>query len=157
MCYLFERSSVTVTALLRSTLEFFRTSSRSFKRWLHPSCLCERKEQRISWLVWMQHSGAEGILGEVVSPIQVSYLSKIARIAISRKRHFRSPKRKNENTIQSTPQNLGKLTSETHFGHSKMVFRPLLRTKIFFSHSDPNEIFKLLHILNRLVETLLER
>ena len=41
------------------------------------------------------HSGAEGILGEVVSPIR-----KIARIAISRKRHFRSPKRKNENTLQ---------------------------------------------------------
>ena len=32
--HLFERSSVTVTALLRSTFEFFRTSSRSFNRWL---------------------------------------------------------------------------------------------------------------------------
>ena len=27
------------------------------------------------------------------------------------------------------------LTSQTHFGHSKMVFRPLLRTKIFFSQN----------------------
>ena len=29
--------------------------------------------------------------------------------------------------------------------------------KKIISHSDPDEIFKVLHILNRLVETLLER
>ena len=40
LAYLFERSSVTVTALLRSTLEFFRTSSRSFKKQLY----------RLDWL-----------------------------------------------------------------------------------------------------------
>ena len=34
--------------------------------------------------------------------------------------------------IQSTPQNLGKLTSETTFGHSKVDFRPLLHTKRTF-------------------------
>ena len=37
--------------------------------------------------------------------------------------------------MQSTPQNLGKLTSETTFGHSKVVFRPLLRTKRTFSQN----------------------
>ena len=37
--------------------------------------------------------------------------------------------------IQSIPQNVGKLTSETTFGHSKVVFRPLLRTKRAFSQN----------------------
>ena len=43
----------------------------------------------------------------------------------------RNEKRKHS-AIQSTPQNLGKLTSETTFGHSKVVFQPLLRTKRAF-------------------------
>ena len=53
-----------------------------------------------------------------------SIFRKNALIAISRKRHFWSPNRKiSENRPpQSTPQNLGKLTSETTFGHSKVVF-----------------------------------
>ena len=45
---------------------------------------------------------------------------------------------RNEKTykhLQSTPQNLRKLTSETTFGHSKVVFRPLLRTKRAFSQN----------------------
>ena len=42
-------------------------------------------------------------------------------------------KKRKHFAIQSTPQNLGKLTSETTFGHSKVVFRPLLRTKRTFS------------------------
>ena len=37
--------------------------------------------------------------------------------------------------IVITPQNLGKLNSETTFGHSKVVFRPLLRTKRAFSQN----------------------
>ena len=36
---------------------------------------------------------------------------------------------------QTTPQNLGKITSETTFGHSKVVFRPLLRIKRVFSQN----------------------
>ena len=35
------------------------------------------------------------------------------------------------------PQNLGKLTSETTFGHSEVVFQPLLRTKRAFSQNPP--------------------
>ena len=35
--------------------------------------------------------------------------------------------------IESTPQNLRKHISETTFGHSKVVFQPLLRTKRAFS------------------------
>ena len=61
----------------------------------------------------------------------LSVFTENAQIAISRKRHFRSPKRKTETTSidLNTPQNVGKLTSETTFGHSKVVFRPMLRTK----------------------------
>ena len=45
-------------------------------------------------------------------------------VAISRERHFRSPKRKTETTFIDliTPQNEGKLTSVT-FGHSKVGHR----------------------------------
>ena len=50
------------------------------------------------------------------------------RIAISRRRHFRSTKRKKRKHLESTPQNLRKLTSETTFAYSKVVFRPLLCT-----------------------------
>ena len=62
---------------------------------------------------------------------------KKARIAISRKRHFRSPNRKipENRPPQNTPQNLRKLTSEATFGHSKVVFQPLLRTKRAFSQN----------------------
>ena len=35
------------------------------------------------------------------------------------------------------PQNLGKITSETTFSHSKVVFRPLLRIKRAFSQNPP--------------------
>ena len=34
-------------------------------------------------------------------------------------------------SIENTPQNLEKITSETTFGHSKVVFGPLLHTKSF--------------------------
>ena len=47
------------------------------------------------------------------------------------KRHYWSPKRNTETTIQSTPQNLGKLTSETTFAHSKVVFRPYVQNARF--------------------------
>ena len=40
-------------------------------------------------------------------------------------------------SIQTTPQNQGKITSETTFGHSKVVFRPLLRIKRAFSQNPP--------------------
>ena len=40
-------------------------------------------------------------------------------------------------SIQTTPQNLGKITSETTFSHSKVVFRPLLRIKLAFSQNPP--------------------
>ena len=33
-------------------------------------------------------------------------------------------KKRKHFAIESTPQNLGKLTSETTFGHSKVVFQP---------------------------------
>ena len=46
-------------------------------------------------------------------------------------------KKRKHFAIKSTPQNLGKLTSETIFGHSKVVFRPLLRTKLAFSRKAP--------------------
>ena len=71
-------------------------------------------------------------------------LRKNARNAISRKRHFWSPNRKipENRPPQSTPQNLRKLTSETTFGHSKVVFRPLLRTKCTFSQNPPMSRFK---------------
>ena len=46
-------------------------------------------------------------------------------------------KKRKHFAIQSTPQNLGKLTSETTFGHSKVVFWPLLRTKRTFSQNPP--------------------
>ena len=49
------------------------------------------------------------------------------RIKISKfRKHF---------SIQTTPQNLGKITSETTVGHSKVVFRPLLRIKRAFSQN----------------------
>jgi len=50
-------------------------------------------------------------------------------------------KKRKHFAIQSTPQNLGKLTSETTFGHSKVVFRPLLRTKRTFSQNPPMSRF----------------
>ena len=62
-----------------------------------------------------------------------------ARIAISQKRHFRSPKRKTETTFIDliTPQNAGEFASETTFGHSKVFFWPLLRTQTRFSQIPP--------------------
>ena len=64
-----------------------------------------------------------------------TYEPSYVQIAISQKRHFRSPNRKipENRPPQSTPQNPGELTSETTFGHSKVVFQPLLRTKRAFS------------------------
>ena len=50
-------------------------------------------------------------------------------------------KKRKHFAIESTPQNLGKLTSETTFGHSKVVFRPLLRTKRTFSQNPPMSRF----------------
>ena len=44
--------------------------------------------------------------------------------------------------IQSTPQNLGKLTSEPTFAHSKVLFRPLLRMKRTITLSDACARFK---------------
>ena len=44
-------------------------------------------------------------------------------------------KKRKHFAIESTPQNLGKLTSETTFGHWKVVFQPLLRTKRAFSQN----------------------
>ena len=44
--------------------------------------------------------------------------------------------------IQSTPQNLGKLTSEPTFAHSKVLFRPLLRMKSTITLSDACARFK---------------
>ena len=40
-----------------------------------------------------------------------------------------------ETALPITPQNVGKLTSETAFGHWKMVYRPWLRTIRAFSQS----------------------
>ena len=40
-------------------------------------------------------------------------------------------------SIQTTPQNLGNITSETTFSHSKVVFWPLLRIKRAFSQNPP--------------------
>ena len=40
-------------------------------------------------------------------------------------------------SIQTTPQNLGKITSETTFSHSKVVVWPLLRIKRAFSQNPP--------------------
>ena len=37
-----------------------------------------------------------------------------------------------KNSIQTTPQKLGKITLETTFGHSKMVFQPLIRINAHF-------------------------
>ena len=52
-------------------------------------------------------------------------------------------KKRKHFAIESTPQNLGKLTSETTFGHSKVVFRPLLRTKTrVFSKTSNGPILK---------------
>ena len=54
----------------------------------------------------------------------------------------------NTNIIQETtfinlitPQNMGKLTSETIFGHLKVFFWPLLRTKRSFSQNPPMSRF----------------
>ena len=73
---------------------------------------------------------------------QFVYRLYYVRIAISRKWHFWSPKLYSKNTFkykvctsQKFPQNLGKLTSETTFCHSKVVFQPLLRTKRTFSQN----------------------
>ena len=62
-------------------------------------------------------------------------LRKSARIAISRKRHFLSPKRKTETTFQYQVPPKTWENSETTFGHSKVGFRPLLRTKCVFSQN----------------------
>ena len=43
----------------------------------------------------------------------------------------------------NTPKNVGKLTSETTFGHAKVFFRPVLRIKYVFSQN-PLTIFPLL-------------
>ena len=50
---------------------------------------------------------------------------------------------KNKNTLQYKvpPKTWEKLTSETTFGHSKVVFRPLLRTKRTFSQNPPMSRF----------------
>ena len=54
-------------------------------------------------------------------------------IAIPQKRHFWSQFQNSENTFQHKlpPQNLGKITSETTFGHWKMVIRPFCAKKEF--------------------------
>ena len=51
-------------------------------------------------------------------------------------------KKRKHFAIESTPQNLGKLTSETTFGHSKVVFQPLLRTKRTITFQALNARFK---------------
>ena len=75
-------------------------------------------------------------------------LRKYARIAISRKRHFRSPKRKHF-AIQSTPQNLGKLSSL--LATRKWFFRPLLRTKRAFSRKALMARFKIFLVVQNIV------
>ena len=70
---------------------------------------------------------------------QVALVRKIAQIGIRDISETALPitetKTRKRLTIQGTPQNLGKLTSETIFGHSKVVFWPLLRTKRTFSQN----------------------
>ena len=51
-------------------------------------------------------------------------------------------KKRKHFAIESTPQNLGKLTSETTFAHSKVLFRPLLRMKRTITLSDACARFK---------------
>ena len=55
-----------------------------------------------------------------------------------------APKQKHGDhfSIESTPQNLGKLTSEPTFAHSKVLFRPLLRMKRTITLSDACARFK---------------
>ena len=51
-------------------------------------------------------------------------------------------KKRKHFAIQTTPQNLGKLTSEPAFAHSKVLFRPLLRMKRTITLSDACARFK---------------
>ena len=66
-------------------------------------------------------------------------LRKYARIAISRIRHFPSPKQKKENTLQYKvpPKTWENSPQKTTFDHLKVVFRPLLHTKRRFSQNLP--------------------
>ena len=107
---------------------------------LKPSIICDTNMGQFL------QDGENGRFVSLFFPVHI-FLRKNAQIAISRKRHFRSPKRKTETTFidLNTPQNVGKLTSETTFGHSKVVFRPLLRTKRVFSQK-PLTSLKLNHI-----------
>ena len=82
-----------------------------------------------NWKLWYGLSSLRGLTSRKSFNLWLLITFRCERIAISR--HFRSLKRKTETTIiyLNTPQNEGKLTSETTFGHFKVVFRPLIRTK----------------------------
>ena len=82
-------------------------------------------------------------------------LRNTAQIAISQKRHFRPQFQNSENTFQYKlpPQNLWKITSETTFGHSKVVFRPFYAKKRenFYAYT-PNGQFAPFGILSMLIQ-----
>ena len=76
-----------------------------------------KKKMRVLYVA-MAQKRAKRDISETALPIKISKFRK----------HF---------SIQTTPQNLGKITSETTFGHSKVVFQPLLRIKRAFSQNPP--------------------
>ena len=114
-------------------------------------------------------------------PWQPQKISKSGHSRVSRKSTFYTSQwpKKHFRVAESGfwgdfPQVLGgslywKVFSDFRFGDRKFrfrdvairailrKFRPLRRIKRRFSHSDPNEIIQILHIPNRLVETISER
>ena len=97
-------------------------------------------------------------------PDQVSYLSEIvskSRISICKMRYLRNDT-SDHNSInffqhKLPPQNPEKITSETTFGHSKIIFWPLQCIKREFSRSDLDKMLCFLHIPIRLLETISEK
>ena len=106
------------------------TTSQDVPHWPRRGPKRDEKDRR--WSCWFL-----SLLGDHIHPIIVQ-TSKCAKCDISEtallitiskfRKHF---------SIQTTPQKLGKITSETTFGHSKVVSRPLLRIKRAFSQNPP--------------------
>ena len=113
--------------------------------------------------VGVTHMGRERVFSEKKSPITSIKLFGMEKVSGITKKNFKigtlgdfektygrirtnryisetalpitETKKRKHFAIESTPQNLEKLTSETTFGHSKVVFRPVLRTKRTFSQN----------------------